>query len=122
MKKSYSRRERVSDLVQTALAEILQREAEGLNLGIVTVTDVNVAHDMSYAKIFVSVLEEKRANEVIKELNNEAKNFRYQLAQAVKLRIIPQLKFIYDDSSLRGNRISSLINDSLKDDKPTDND
>lgn len=119
MAKGYNRIQRVGDLIQTALAEILQRESEDLKVGIVTITDVSVSHDMSYAKIFVSVLDETRAADSIKELNNAAKNLRYQLAHAVKLRVTPQLKFVYDDSSVRGNRISSLINDSLKT-KPSD--
>lgn len=114
MPKAYSRTERVSDLIQTALAKILQEAAQELKLGMVTITDVNLSPDLSFAKIFVSVLEDEKANEIIASLNNESKHFRYLLAQEVKLRITPELKFIYDDSTVRGQRISSLINDALK--------
>lgn len=117
MAKRYSRIQRVGDLIQTSLAEILQRDAESLRTGIITLTGVDVSHDMSYAKVFVSVLEETKAKDTIKHLNNSAKYLRYELAQAVKLRVTPQLKFVYDDSSVRGSRIASLINHSLKDDK-----
>lgn len=116
--KGYARSQRVSDLLQSTLATILQKEAEELGIGMVTVTGVEVSHDLSYAKVFVSVLDDSRVKEVIARLNEAAKELRYLLAQEVRsLRIVPDLKFHYDDSIVRGNRISSLINDVLKDKK-----
>jgi ribosome-binding factor A len=120
MPKGYSRIQRVSDLIQNELAVILQREAENLGFGLVTVTGVDVSHDMSYAKIFISVLEDEKAKQSIKILNDAAKFIRFELASAVKLRVTPQLKFIYDDSSVRGNKITSLINSALKSDNSSD--
>lgn len=114
-KKGYSRIQRIGDLIQTALAEILQREAEERNFGMVTVTSVSVAQDLSHAKVFVSILDDTKVKETIKTLNEAAKYIRYELAHAVKLRVTPELRFVYDDSIVRGNRISSLINDALKD-------
>lgn len=114
MTKGYSRIQRVAELIQTSLAEILQRDSEEFNFGIITVTGVDVSHDMSYAKIFISVLEDDKAKEVIDTLNESSKALRYELAHSVKLRITPELKFVYDDSTVRGNRISSLIQDALK--------
>lgn len=114
MPKSFKREQRINDLVQVALAEILQREAKDLRFGMVTVTGVNVSHDLAYAKIFVSVLEDEKASETLVALNNAAKYLRSSLASAVKLRATPELKFIYDDSTVRGSRISSLINHVLK--------
>lgn len=120
MPKGYSRIQRVADVIQTALAEILQREAAELDVGMVTVTGVDVSHDMSHAKVFVSVLDETTAKEAIKALNAAAKFIRYELAHAVTLRVTPELKFVYDDSTVRGSRISSLINDALKTKKNND--
>lgn len=117
MAKGYKRSQRVGDLIQAALAEILQKEAQDMHLGIITVTSVDVAHDLSFAKVFISVLEDDKAKETLATLNASAKYLRYSLANAVELRIAPELRFIYDDSSARGSRISSLINDALKDDK-----
>src|SRR5690349_18597037 len=110
MTKRHSRVQRVGDLIQSTLASILQQEAEELNVGMVTITDVEVSHDLSYAKVFVSVLEDEKQKEILTRLNEAAKNFRYTLAQKVKLRIVPEIKFVYDDSLVRGTRISSLIN------------
>ena len=80
----------------------------------ITITGVNVSHDLAYAKIFVSVLEEDKAKETLVALNNAAKYLRYSLANAIELRVTPELKFVYDDSSVRGSRITSLINSALK--------
>ncbi len=115
MTKRSTRTQRINDLIQTEIAAILQREASELNIGMVTVTGVDVAPDLSYARVFVSVLEDDRAKETITSLNNATKFIRYSLAQVVKLRITPNLKFVYDDSTLRGTRISSLIHNVLKD-------
>ncbi len=118
--KGNSRTQRVADLIQTIVAQILQQEAEELKIGMVTVTSVEVAHDLSHAKIFVSVLEDDRVKEILSKLNDASKYFRYALAQEAKLRIAPEIKFLYDDSIVRGNRISTLINDALKDSKSND--
>ncbi len=115
MAKGYKRTQRFSDVIQTALAEILHKEAKDMRFGITTITSVDVAHDLSFAKVYVSVLDESKAKETVSALNKAAKFFRYSLAQAVELRTTPGLKFIYDDSCVRGHRIESLINSVLKD-------
>jgi ribosome-binding factor A len=114
MPKNYTRKQRVSDVIQTALADILQKNAKDLRFGLITITSVDVARDLSIAKVFVSVLEESKSAEIIKALNNAAKYLRYELANAIELRVTPELRFVYDDSSVRGHRITSLINDALK--------
>lgn len=114
MPKNYTRKQRVADVIQTALADILQKSAKDLRFGLITITSVDVARDLSFAKIFVSVLEEDKAIETLKALNNAAKYLRYELANAIKLRVTPELRFIYDDSSVRGHRINALINDAFK--------
>src|SRR5258708_1923512 len=102
MAKGFKREQRINDLIQTALAEIILRSAKDLRFGMITLTGVNVSHDLAYAKVFVSVLEEEKAKETLAALNNAAKYLRYSLANAVELRVTPELKFVYDDSSVRG--------------------
>ncbi len=113
MAKRSNRAQRINDLIQTSLAEILQRDAKDLRFGMITITGVDTTHDLALAKVYVSVLEEDKAIETIAALNNAAKYLRYELAHTVDLRVTPELRFIYDDSALRGHRISSLINDAL---------
>lgn len=117
MAKGYNRAQRVEDVIQTALAEIVQRESENLRFGMVTIVDVTIARDLSFAKIFVSVFDDAKAKQTIEVMNQEAKYLRFELAKAVKLRIMPELRFVYDDSTVKGHRISSLLNQALKDKK-----
>lgn len=114
MPRGYARIDRVSDLIQTALAEIIQREGLCTRFGLVTLVDVKVSPDFSHARVYVSVLPEEAATDAVAELNEAAKDLRYHLAQAIKIRVTPDLKFFYDDSSVRGTRISSLIDTALK--------
>jgi ribosome-binding factor A len=113
-RKNISRPRRVGDLIQVELAKIIQEEMAGSPFGMITVLEVMISPDLSHAKVFVSVLDSEKANELIDVLNRLSKHFRFQLARHVKLRIIPVLRFIYDDTATRGQHISSLIDKALK--------
>jgi len=114
-----NRMQKVAGLVQTTLAEILLKETEDKRFSMVTITSVSLAKDMSSAKVFVSMLDVDKVKETISALNKAGAFLRYQLAQSkIEMRVIPQLKFIFDDSVIRGDRISSLLNAVLKDDSP----
>lgn len=106
-----NRTERIADLIQKALADIFLRELNDAAFRFVTITGVNVARDLAYAKVFVSLPDDNA--ETIKllltELNRNTKAFRYALAHAVKLRIVPELKFVYDDTTARAFKIKQLI-------------
>lgn len=119
MKRRFDRTTRVGDLIQKALATILLQEMSDNRFGLVTITSVTVSRDLSYAKVYVSVLmdDEIKIQEVIKSLNRAAKNIRFSLAKEVKLRIIPELKFVFDDTTAHGFHISSLIDAAIKKDK-----
>ncbi|OAI49390.1 hypothetical protein AYO45_02705 [Gammaproteobacteria bacterium SCGC AG-212-F23] len=117
MPKSYSRVQRVADLIQNTLADILEHEMRDPSFGLITITGVVVSPDFSHAKVYVSVLYDDKADEAVASLNEAAKSLRYQLANQIELRVTPQLKFYYDDSTVRGAKISSLINEALKNPK-----
>lgn len=116
MKRGYDRGARVADLVQKTLAQLLLQEMSDSRFPLVTITGVTMSRDLSYAKIFVSVLmdNETEIKHTMQALNRHAKELRYQLAQAVKLRIAPELKFVYDDATAQGFRISTLIDKAIK--------
>lgn len=116
MKKSFERVHRVADLIQKSLAQMLLQDMSAERFKFVTITSVNVSRDLSYAKVYVSLLldNEEEIKKTVDALNHEAKSIRYNLAQAVDLRIVPELKFVYDDSTARGFRISRLIDSAIK--------
>jgi ribosome-binding factor A len=116
MKRGYDRRERIADLIQEALAQLILQDTSDERFSLVTITSVTVSRDLSFAKVYVSILldDENKIKQVIEALNGSTKFLRYNLAHAIKLRIVPELKFIYDESTARGFRISNLIDSVMK--------
>jgi ribosome-binding factor A len=116
-----NRMDRISGLVQTTLADILLKESEDSRFHMVTITSVILARDLSSAKVYVSVWDEGKVAETIAALNKAAKFLRYALAHSkIEMRVFPALRFYYDDSTVRGNRISTLLHNALKDKPETD--
>ena len=115
-RRGFSRTERVADLIQKTLAQLLLQDMSDNRFRLVTITSVTVSRDLSYAKIFVSVLmdEEDKIKQTMEALNRAAKSLRYRLAHEVDLRIVPELKFVYDESTAKGFHISHLINSAVK--------
>ena len=111
MKRGFDRTQRVADVIQKALAQMLL-EMNDARFRLVTVTSVTMSRDLSYAKVYVSVLvdEPDKIKSIIDDLNQETKALRFQLAKAVKLRIVPELKFVYDESTAYGFKIRNLLN------------
>lgn len=118
-KRGFDRTRRIADLLQKALATILLQGLDDSRFRLVTVTGVTVSRDLSYAKVHVSMLidEPTEIKETIKALNNSTKMIRYQLARAVELRIIPELKFEYDESTAHGFKVTNAINAAMKKEK-----
>ncbi len=116
MKRGFDRSQRIAELIRQALAQILLQEMGDERFRLVMVTDVTVSRDMSYAKVYISVLldDESKIKEIVDALNKAAQAIRYNLARAVKLRVTPELKFVYDESTARGFHISSLIDSAFK--------
>jgi ribosome-binding factor A len=114
--RGFERTQRIADLIQKNLALILLQDMSDERFRLVTVTGVTVSRDLSYAKVYVSILmdEEEKIKQTILALNRVTKSLRYHLAHAVKLRIVPELKFVYDASTAQGFRISTLIDAAVK--------
>lgn len=108
------RMQRIADLIRTTLSEILLEDPEEQRFHEVTITRVTVSRDLNHARIYVSYMPEVDTEEMTEALNRAAKSLRYSLAQAVKLRVTPELRFFYDDSSVKGQRIIELLNKALK--------
>ncbi len=109
MPKISSRTKRVGDLIHRALANSLRQEFKDPRIGMVTVSKVDVTPDLKYAKIFITVFEAEKILESIEVLNKASGFFKHNLAQALDLRFIPQLRFVHDETLLRANRIMSLL-------------
>ncbi len=110
MPREYERRTRIAGLLQRELSEHIRREVKDPRVHLVTVTHVDVSHDLSNAKILISVLgAESPQPEVVAALNHAAGFLRHVLGRTLKLRSIPQLHFGYDDVLDRAAHLDALI-------------
>jgi ribosome-binding factor A len=121
MAKDYARTDRVAEQIQRELAELIRLEVKDPRVRMVTLTGVDVARDYSHAKVFYTTLD--GANKAVQEGLERAAGFlRSQLAHAMKLRITPQLHFVYDGSVERGAHLSQLIDQAVASDRTSHKD
>ncbi|HEB87397.1 MAG TPA: 30S ribosome-binding factor RbfA [Gammaproteobacteria bacterium] len=118
MPKDFSRARRVGEQIQRELAVLIQREIKDPRLGMLTVSAVEVSRDLSLAKVFVTVFnEEHDMVQTLDILNHAAGFLRHCLGKNMSLRSVPTLKFIYDASVSKGDRLSSLIDQAVSADR-----
>ncbi|MCH9699027.1 MAG: 30S ribosome-binding factor RbfA [Gammaproteobacteria bacterium] len=113
MPKEFSRHERVSSLLQRELALLLQSQRDYLQLGIVTVSEVEVSRDMSVANAYVTMLgkDQTQRDEELQRLQQASGFLRKELGRNLRLRVIPELRFKYDDSIDNGLYMDKLLSD-----------
>ena len=119
MAKEFTRAQRVGEQLQRELAVLIPQEVRDPRLGMITVSAVKVSSDLANARVYVTVLGKERAEaaEAVKVLNGAAPFLRQTLFRQMKLRIMPQLSFVHDDSMIEGNRLAALIERSVARDK-----
>ena len=119
MPKGYARTDRVAEQIQRELAELLRLQVKDPRVHMITLTGVEVTKDYGHAKVFYTTLE--GASEAVQQGLEHASGFlRSQLAHVMKLRITPQLHFVYDASVERGAHLSQLIEQAVASDKQLD--
>jgi ribosome-binding factor A len=120
MAKEFGRPQRVAQELQKEIAIIIQREIKDPRLGLmVTVSGVEVSRDLAYAKVFVTFLNDDDADSVkagVKALQDASGYIRMLLGKAMRLRIVPELTFFYDNSLVEGMRMSNLVTNVVKND------
>ncbi len=120
MPREFSRLDRIGDQIQKELSHLIMREVKDPRVGMVTINSVRVSKDLGYADIYVSVLSTEELNEesaeiqdTLKALRSAAGFLRGQLGRAMKLRVIPQLRFHFDALQGQSRRIDSLIDKAV---------
>ena len=117
MPKEYSRTQRIADMIQRELSELIRDEMRDPRVKLASITGVEVSRDLSHAKVYVNfIAPEKEAadhQQAVKALNGAAGFLRSHLARSVELRTTPALRFIYDATSEKGQKLSALIDYAL---------
>ncbi|NQY63911.1 MAG: 30S ribosome-binding factor RbfA [Alteromonadaceae bacterium] len=119
MAREYARTDRVGQQIQKEIAVILMREIKDPRLSFTTVSSVEVTRDLAYAKIFVTFFtnEQTEIDSSVAVLNDAAGFIRTLLAKRLRARIMPNLRFIYDQSMSEGVRMSALVDSAVASDK-----
>ncbi len=121
MAKDFSRIRRIGEQMQRELATLIQQEIQDPRVGMVTVSAVEVSRDLSHAKVYITVLKNDQDIADTLEILNRASGFlRHELGRRMTLRTVPALHFVYDESMVRGNELSRLIDEAVKSDKQRD--
>lgn len=106
------KKEKMNNIIQRELSEILQIEVKDPSIGFCTITGVDITADLSIAKVYVSFLNKNKKESM--EAMERSKGFiRSLLAKRLTIRKCPELQFVLDTSLEYGNKIESII-DELK--------
>ncbi|MCY4265112.1 MAG: 30S ribosome-binding factor RbfA [Gammaproteobacteria bacterium] len=141
------RAQRVADQIQREIAHLIQLEVCDPRVGMVSVTGVDVSNDLASANVYVTAMqsmvmqgspvqladdqvrlttaieiEKSQIDENVNALNKAAGYLRSLLARRLSLRAIPKLRFHYDSSIERGQRLSALIDNALAADRQLQSD
>ena len=100
---------RINDVLHRELAKLIREKCKDPRLGMVTIASVEVANNLEHARVYITVLEDEKITPSLMVLNRASGFLRTELARVALLRIVPKLRFIYDDSVRNSMRISSLI-------------
>lgn len=107
---SKTRIERISDRILEELSEMLLQEVSDPRLAGVSVTSVKVDRELTFADVHVSALEgSERSREILAALEHAQGFLRHELSQRVDLRTFPRLRFHWDPTFERAERIEQLI-------------
>jgi ribosome-binding factor A len=109
------RLQRVRELLKREIGEAVRREFHVNEAGLISVNDVDVAGDLKSATVFISILgnpeQQKRGFQMLTEHRIRLQGL---VAKAVVLKYTPTLKFVFDDSIVRGNRVLQIMEELEK--------
>jgi ribosome-binding factor A len=116
MPSDFPRSRRVAEQIRQELADLLWREVQDPRVKGVTINAVEVTSDLEHAKIWFTVMNGD-PKIVLQGLQRTVGFLRRELAHRMRLRLVPSLTFVYDESVERGARLSQLIDKAVEEDK-----
>ena len=107
--RDFKRTDRVGAELRREIGLLVHAAVRDHGLPSVSVSDVEVTRDLDWATVWVTALQPERSVEAMKALKELAVEFRRELSRSMRLRRVPELRFKYDDSVDKGERIESLL-------------
>jgi len=117
-RREFFRSDRVAAELRREVATLVHDAVRDRLIPSVSVSDVEVTRDLAYANVFVTALDPDTATATVKELNDAARDFRRELSHRLRMRSVPEIRFKYDDSVDRGERIEGLLSGRLEPEDP----
>ena len=112
------KQKRLEGIIRKNISEIVQFGVKDPSVGFVTITDVQVSNDHSYAKVFCEFLgQEARAQAGLKALNRAKGYIRTELSQRLDIRRCPELIFVIDETEMKARHIDDIIASLHENDK-----
>ena len=112
MKKT-RRTSRVGETVRDALVQILRSDIRDFDLGWSSISEVEVAPDLHYARVYITGLKEEDTKQTVEQLRKVAGQVRHHLARRVNLRYTPELDVRYDETAMRALRVETLLREVI---------
>jgi len=122
MPREFLRSDRMAEQLRRELAEIIQDEIKDPRVGFLSFTEVRMSRDLSHAVVYCSVLDSEQLHESIEVLNRAAGFIRKSIGRRIRARIVPTLKFVADESIIRGAAMDELISEAVQSDKKNSSD
>ena len=113
MSNEFNRGDKVAGLIARESAVLVQQDLRDPRLDLVTICDVRVSRDLSFADVYFTVLPKEKCTEVEQVLSGAAGFLRKELSRRIKLRRIPKLRFHYDETIDSGARLSAAIDNAM---------
>jgi ribosome-binding factor A len=112
--RDFKRTDRVGAELRRELGLLVHAAVRDHGLPSASVSDVEVTRDLDWATVWVTALLPQQSAEVVKALNGMAGEFRRSLSRQMRLRRVPELRFKYDDSVDKGERIDALLREDAQ--------
>lgn len=118
-----NRQKRLGELLKHEISELITREIKDPRIGFVSITAVDLSPDLRNAKIYVSVFgSEKEKKASLAGLRSAASFIKRELGRRLRLKYMPEMTILYDESIEKGAHISALIDSVVKKEDSTPDD
>ncbi len=110
-KSGVNRTDRLNAEFQKEVYEVIAHKMKNPLSAMVSVLKVDVSKDLKHAKVFLSIYspDKEKVEQTFSAILSEAKHIRFELSQSMRLRTVPDLQFILDDSMEYSDKISKLL-------------
>ena len=117
MPREFLRSDRVAGQLRRELAQLIHQEIKDPAVGFISVSDVEVTRDLSHAKVYITVFDSDEAPACVKALNKASGFLRNRLGKILRMRVIPELRFLHDASVETGQQVGELIDKAVASDR-----